>query len=432
MTNQWARRLASILVAILLFVYIGYQIYNANYSSVRTETVLDATEADTIQANGVAIRNEILISNDQPGVVAFTLTDGSKVAKDGTVADLYRSEQEATAQQQLKALDEQIQRLQNLNKPGNTYAVDQADLNRQIDQNMIDLLAYAEKADWKEYAEMRADLLYSLNERQLVTAQITDFTARIEALSAQRDALAASGAKTGSILSPASGYFISKTDGWESTFDYNSLRTLSAEELSSKLEQSPSAPGKGAGKICAGYDWYFAALVTAKDAIHVKDAMENGSGQVFLSFPFVTSQRVPATVAAINQSDEKGNACVLFVCNQMNEELARLRKATAKIQLTSYQGLRVSQKAIRFETLSKEVKGEDGEVTTITQNVMGVYVMHGNEIEFRQIVPLHSMTNYVICDPSPDPDTLMTSTTVKLYDEVVVEGTDLFDGKVIK
>ena len=53
------------------------------------------------------------------------------------------------------------------------------------------------------------------------------------------------------------------------------------------------------------------------------------------------------------------------------------------------------------------------------------------EINFKQIVPLFSTEGYVICDTNPEED-LMTDETVSLYDEVVIEGTDLYDGKVIR
>ena len=59
-------------------------------------------------------------------------------------------------------------------------------------------------------------------------------------------------------------------------------------------------------------------------------------------------------------------------------------------------------------------------------------MLHGSQLSFRQIEPLFSTESYVICNTEPDADTVLTDETVKLYDEVVVEGTDLYDGKVVK
>ena len=71
MNNSILKRLLSIFIALLLFFYIGYQIYSANYSTVRTETALSKTEADTIETTGIAIRKESLI--EQP--VSYTHLD---------------------------------------------------------------------------------------------------------------------------------------------------------------------------------------------------------------------------------------------------------------------------------------------------------------------------------------------------------------------
>ena len=46
----------------------------------------------------------------------------------------------------------------------------------------------------------------------------------------------------------------------------------------------------------------------------------------------------------------------------------------------------------------------------------------------------HSVNGYAICKTelsSEEQAALVTSSTIQLYDQVVVEGTDLYDGKVI-
>ena len=153
--------------------------------------------------------------------------------------------------------------------------------------------------------------------------------------------------------------------------------------------------------------------------------------------PFASAEPIPATVAAINQKDRESEAAVVFQCSYMNEELASIREETIQIQIAEYTGIRVSQKAVHFETVNQTVTDEEGNTRTVKhENVRGVYVMHGSEIEFVQIFPLFSSGSYIICemleDGSPSEEELVTDRTVQLFDEVVVEGTDLFDGKVVK
>lgn len=432
MNSPLIRRLAAFCVAFLLLFYIGYQVYNANYTSVKTEVAVyvqadDPGTAEVVQATGTAVRKESVIQQQTNGVVTYVVEDGGKVSKGGTIAELYATEQDAAAQQQIETLNLQISQLQKLSSPGSTYAVDQDSLTKQISQKLIALLQTSASGEYDALDEPREDLLYVLNERQIVTNKVSDFNDRINSLTQQRDALTANRQVLGTVTAPSAGTFISEVDGYESVFDYDSILTITPEQYQQKLETQVSPPADAVGKICGEFKWYFVCVVSAQDALKFIEG-----NAVSLSFPFATSDSVTAVVRAVNQESIESQAAVVLECSTMNEELARLRTETCAVSVTEYSGIRVSQKAVHFAEVTRTVENEDGEETTETQEVKGVYVMHGSEIVFRQIVPLYSTSTYVICDPNPDPEELMTSETVQLYDEIVVEGTDLYDGKVVK
>ncbi len=432
MNSPLIRRLAAFCVAFLLLFYIGYQVYNANYTSVKTEVAVyvqadDPGTAEVVQATGTAVRKESVIQQQTNGVVTYVVEDGGKVSKGGTIAELYATEQDAAAQQQIETLNLQISQLQKLSSPGSTYAVDQDSLTKQISQKLIALLQTSASGEYDALDEPREDLLYVLNERQIVTNKVSDFNDRINSLTQQRDALTANRQVLGTVTAPSAGTFISEVDGYESVFDYDSILTITPEHYQQKLETQVSPPADAVGKICGEFKWYFVCVVSAQDALKFIEG-----NAVSLSFPFATSDSVTAVVRAVNQESIESQAAVVLECSTMNEELARLRTETCAVSVTEYSGIRVSQKAVHFAEVTRTVENEDGEETTETREVKGVYVMHGSEIVFRQIVPLYSTSTYVICDPNPDPEELMTSETVQLYDEIVVEGTDLYDGKVVK
>ncbi len=432
MNSPLIRRLAAFCVAFLLLFYIGYQVYNANYTSVKTEVAVyvqadDPGTAEVVQATGTAVRKESVIQQQTNGVVTYVVEDGGKVSKGGTIAELYATEQDAAAQQQIETLNLQISQLQKLSSPGSTYAVDQDSLTKQISQKLIALLQTSASGEYDALDEPREDLLYVLNERQIVTNKVSDFNDRINSLTQQRDALTANRQVLGTVTAPSAGTFISEVDGYESVFDYDSILTITPEQYQQKLETQVSPPADAVGKICGEFKWYFVCVVSAQDALKFIEG-----NAVSLSFPFATSDSVTAVVRAVNQESIESQAVVVLECSTMNEELARLRTETCSVSVTEYSGIRVSQKAVHFAEVTRTVENEDGEETTETREVKGVYVMHGSEIVFRQIVPLYSTSTYVICDPNPDPEELMTSETVQLYDEIVVEGTDLYDGKVVK
>ena len=79
-----------------------------------------------------------------------------------------------------------------------------------------------------------------------------------------------------------------------------------------------------------------------------------------------------------------------------------------------------------------KVLDENGNPVMEEKEVQGVYVLFGGELVFKEIVPLYTSETYVICDPSPDEGVLFSGSTIQLYDEVVIEGTDLKDGKMVR
>ena len=143
-------------MAFLLLFYIGYQVYNANYTSVKTEVAVyvqadDPGTAEIVQATGTAVRKESVIQQQTNGVITYVVEDGGKVSKGGTVAELYATEQDAAAQKQIETLNLQISQLQKLSSPGSTYAVDQDSLTKQISQKLIALLQTSASGEYHYY-----------------------------------------------------------------------------------------------------------------------------------------------------------------------------------------------------------------------------------------------------------------------------------------
>ena len=85
------------LAALLLCVYIVFQIYSANSSKVGVETALSMEMEDTITVEGLALREETVLSFTGSGEISYAVEDGGHVPVDGTVAYVYNSAQEAHA-----------------------------------------------------------------------------------------------------------------------------------------------------------------------------------------------------------------------------------------------------------------------------------------------------------------------------------------------
>lgn len=425
------RRIVSAVLALLILFYIGYQIWSANYDSLKWETASWATVADSFQTTGYAVRKETVITReDSGGVIGYRLEDGSRVSKEGVVADIFASEDAASAQQQSEQLATEISMLESLSNPGETYALDIQQIDNRIDQYITDLLSAARDCDSDGISQAREQISYQFNQRQIATGAEGGYEERIAELKAQKESLdSQASAVNGQVKSPVAGYFSSVVDGWESVFDYSSILDITPEELKKEYEPAKAADN-AIGKVTEEFNWYFVFLCDATTALKLKQA-----GSVEIAMPFATTDKVPAAVAAVNQPDPAGEAAVVLECSTMNSVLANIREETVQVEITSYSGVMVNQKAIHFNTVEQKVKDANGKERTVThENVKGVYVKSGGQLHFVQIFSDITVNGYAICRTElteEDQEQLVTDRTIQLYDEVVVEGTDLYDGKVV-
>ena len=65
----------------------------------------------------------------------------------------------------------------------------------------------------------------------------------------------------------------------------------------------------------------------------------------------------------------------------------------------------------------------------------GVYVVYGGQLEFVQVITVKDVNGYAVCKTElteGEAAGIVTQRTIQLYDEVVVGGTDLYDGKIVR
>ncbi len=405
--DTFVKRLLTVLVALLLVGYVGYQAFQIFYSPLGIETVYSRSVYETVDVEGLVIRDETIVPKAADGYYFYTIENGSRVAKDGTIAKIFPTEQDAWSQFQLDQLDEEIAQLQLIQEQGTSNRVNLELINKRLDDELASLVQKSNSAVLSDLSASRSALLSLLNKQQITTGKVLDFSERMAALQGQRNQLAKSFAQSsGVIRSPVAGYFVSTADGYESAVSYADAVNLTAEKIRQLLEMQPAVPEAVAGKVVGDYKWYLACVVPAEKA----GKMGVGA-ELSVKFPFVSSAAVPIRVSAVNKSPG-GNVAVIFECSYMSQELSSVRSEPVQIQITEHTGLSVPDAALQFNA----------------ENEPGVYVRVGNTIVFRKVkVRYHSETGrYSICEETDEDGYL------KLYDDMVIGGKELYDGKIIR
>lgn len=435
MNSKKIQTLAAAALTFLLLVYVGYQVYLSNHKSIVTETAMYGTVSDTLQTKGFAIRKEEVITDTYSGVLSYRVADGTRVPNGGVIADVFASENDAAASNEIDQLDRELQSLRGLSKPSDYFAANPSMITSQIYTSMEDLSAAIRGNNFSQIAALKEDLQTAINRKQLITGEesLEDYQQRINSLEAERASLSASAAgAVGHITAPAAGYFISNTDGFENVVDISAIQEIDAETVRDLLgRKQGTGLGSSVGKICSDFSWYVVCVFSDSDMAKFED-VEN----VRLDIPFASTETIPADVIAKNRDSSTGDTAVVFQCSYMDSDIASVRSEMVQVNVQDYSGVLVNEKALRFCDVTYTVTDETGKkVKKTAQNVKGVYVQNGQKLEFVQIFTTKTVNGYAICKTElseEEEKVLVTDSTIQLYDKVVVEGTDLYDGKSVQ
>lgn len=420
------RRILIAVLSVLALVYVVYLFVSSNFNLYPTENAVQVTIKDTIYSDGFIIRDETIVDNNSNGVLSYSLSDGEAVKAGGEIANVYSNDSDAAAQSKADLLEESVNTLKNLQNSnvGNTIGIDT--INNDINNCIISLYGLVNSNDITKISSNINSLISSINQHQVFTGKTDNFDAQIAELESQIATLRnSSGKNIGRITAPKAGYFSAHCDGYENAFKITDIDKIKLADLENVKKSDVSS--STAGKVVSNVEWYIACKVTADEATE----LNLWDGDATVLFSNASSETIPASIERVYQESKDSDGLVILKCNYMDSELIDTRYEPIEIGLGTYTGLRVSKKAIHDDIVTKTTTDENNNKHTEEKKVQGVYVLYGSEMNFKQISIIYADDDYVICDTNPDSDVLFNGETVSLYDQVIVEGDGMYDGKVI-
>ncbi len=402
--------LVKIVLTFLAVCFLINQAVSFIYKPITTESAVFYTANNGLKITGVIIRNEILVENNNDGVLHFMIEDGERVAKNGNIANIYSSEASSITLSQIESVQNKIDDINDILSFNDLDAANLDLINNRISTNLNQMVLSSANGDFYNMPKSAEELLFSINRRQAAMGDTSSFASELAALNSQLEGLEAglTGAK-GDIKAVQSGYFLSKTDGYETVLSVSELQSLTPEFLDGLTPKNNAE--NVVGKIVSDYEWYIAATVSINDSHNYK------AGDSLKIYTSVKSSPVlPVTVKQINISENSSNAVIVFSCNEMNAELASMRSGPMTVVSKEYSGLMVSKKALRVLEIEKDGK---------TEFQKGVYIVKGMTAKFVPVNIIYSTDSIMICEKTDDDGAL------RLYDQVIVKGRKLYDGKII-
>ena len=383
----------------LAAVYIVLQLYAILGRTYQTETAISASMEDTVPLSGIAMFDAVPVQGS--GSLGYLVEDGERVTEGTVLAEIYTDPAQSTQREELDRLDRIIDLL---TKSENSVGSDLALLTAQTRTALLNLLDQLDTASYTGMSDAIDEFLLAQNRLQISTGQSSGFTATLADLQTQRDAAAAALEGLQTITADRNGYFISTAAALPLDLTEDTLKSDTAAALSERLQQEiPTTGSDLAGRIVTGFSWRFYGVCDLDTA-----ARFDGVTSVKIRVPGKQDEALDATVTEVAADETAGLAKITLECRTINADVLRLGREDAEIVLNTYEGIRVSKRAMHIV---------DGE--------RGVYVKYGSLQRFRRIAVLFEDENYLLLDPEAEDN------EVRLYDEIIVEGPNLQDGGLV-
>lgn len=403
--------LVYVLLAVGIICVCIYQIFKINYTPVQTEIALEKTVSKSVTTETFIVRDETYITAQVSGTLVPLVADGKRVASGDDVAVVFTSEASARNYSKIRELEEEIAYFESLRNKIGIQTSDVESLDERIYsacESYIQAIAGGNVADFESYEDTLCEAITS---RQLSTGTVIDPTEKLAALRAELAELKNAEGGYTTIQANNPGYYIGHVDGYETAIDYNSAAAADGEVIESLLNMSPVPSTQlqnCMGKLVDSFNWYLLCVIDSQSA-----ASLSVGGHITVEFPLSSAESISAKIVSM-QNAGTDKVSVVLSSNLMNTQYAGLRKEQIRLVLENFTGYQVNNKAIR------EVNGEKG-----------VYIVSGNIIKFKKVNIAYSDSEYSVCVTPNDENGNPLSGYVSLYDEIIVEGTDLYDGKIL-
>ena len=385
-------------------IMVVYQIYVRLYKAAATEFAVEISCEETENTVGYFLRDEQVVYSGNSKYFDIIIANGGKVSKNGIIANVYSTENAAKIQSQIRELQTKIDEYKSVASAGNG-ANDSSSYIGNVKKDAIDISDNVAIQNPSMAFESATNYLVSIIKHKISNGEITDYSSTVNSLEKQMNELKSQGSTvTKHLTSPVSGYFTYKADGLETSLSMgmtNDFNSSVYENIKSICENS-SVVSNSIGKVVKGSDW----RLCFKSSADKFEKTPVGS-TLYIRRPSLTDSKIKCTVIEIKE--EGNDVYVVLQSNVVTGDILSQRVCEIEVIIDSYNGLRVDKNAIR------KIDG-----------VEGVFVKSNGILRYRKVDILYIGSTYAVIKYD-----LVDKSRVQAYDEVVVKGSDLYDGKVI-
>ena len=371
-----------------------------------------------LEATGILVRKEIVLPSADGSYVDQIMAEGEKASSGQAVALLYSDASALTTRQSIRILSAEIEQLKYALSSG-TKSTDASRLDGQVISSIVGLRSLVAGGDLTQLEDSALSLRTMVFKRDYTYGDTAadQLGLLIQERQAQLSGLEQSLSQVSrTVFAPVAGVFSASVDGWEGVITPAMLEDITPESLSALLSQQREVDRSAVGKLITDSTWYFAAMLPGTDT-----GLQSGRSYD-LAFSGDYFGQIRMTLDRIVLTGDQTMA--IFSCRSNLADTTLLRIQKVDVVTDQLDGIHIPRKALRVETVEEEQ--EDGTVREV--NRYGVYTVVRSQAEWQEVEVLYTADTYYLVRPV-DPD---ASTRLRDGDEIILNSSNIFDGKVVR
>ena len=396
----------AVFLSLAIVLLVGAQFFRAAFPEYESEVALYYSFDNAINTEALLVRSEKVLDEKPAGVKVPRFNDGDKIAKNGVVAEYYANESDGKGFSEIKQITAEIEMLKNAALKGENSSGQPEMLRQQLSNELLSVNKFCDSNNLAGLDKVKDSYMTALITRQIVLNKAPKISDTIAKLEAERSGLTAqyhTGATT--IKSPDSGYYVREIDGFEGILTPEFAQTADYNTIKDYLKKDYSARNESSGKIITEYNW---RLVIALEASKYQKELTAGNS-IRVQIPFSDESSFSGIIESVNIEEPTQNVTLVIRCDYMSERLANTRVQSVNLILKNYSGVRIPGSALR-----------------IIDGQRGVFIVHNHKVRFKKIEILYSGSDFFISALTQN-----DSEWIKVYDEVIIKGDNLYDGKTV-
>ncbi len=392
-------------LTVFAVVVVVYQLYKYNFDSIKTESAVMGEMEETVDAAGIFFRDEKVIDGSAYEYLDVIRSEGERVASGGVVARVYPDETSAKVRKEIREVEEKIATYEEVLANSSSYSSATDSIEQDIYEDLTQISELSRQGSAGEAFEGAENVVLDIMKKKIASGDLVSYDKTLENLRQQLSELKASGSSSvTSVTTDQAGYFSYSTDGLEDQLTTEYLETLSVDTFDDALElcNTAAAAGSELGKMVYQSTWSVAIKVQNKavSSLSVNDV-------VYIKIPSFGTDRIKCVIADIRKDGEE--SVMVLNSSIISSNILTLRQENISLIIETYSGILVRQSALR------KVEGKEG-----------VFVKVGLLLRYKEVNVLYNDgTNAIIEYVATDESGL------RIYDQVVYKGSDLYDGKAV-